>query len=98
MSNISSDKNKLPLEIINNLLTNLLGSKLNKLEANAKNEMNIIKSLSQNKEVIINELQNINKKIKPHINSKKLSNIYRPLNINRRNNISRSHLFIGNSG
>ena len=89
MSNISSDKNKLPLEIINNLLTNLLGSKLNKLEANAKNEMNIIKSLSQNKEVIINELQNINKKIKPHINSKKLSNIYRPLNINRRNNISR---------
>jgi hypothetical protein len=45
MSFNSEDKNKkLPLEIINNLLTKLLDSKLNKLEAKAKNEMNIIKS------------------------------------------------------
>ena len=75
MSINSEDKNKKsPLEIINNLLTQLLDSKLNKLEAKAKNEMNIIKSLSQNKESIINELHNINKKIKPHANTKKIIN------------------------
>ena len=73
MSINSEDKNKkLPLEIINNLLTKLLDSKLNKLEAKAKNEMNIIKSLSQNKELIINELHSINKKIKPYTNTKKI--------------------------
>ena len=88
MSFNSEDKNKkLPLEIINNLLTKLLDSKLNKLEAKAKNEMNIIKSLSQNKELIINELHSINKKIKPYTNTKKIVNKYQPLNLNKKNNV-----------
>lgn len=90
MSNINENKNKLPLEIITNLLTKLLDSKLSKLEAKNKDEMNKIKSLSQNTEVIINELQNINKKIKPKIKTKKTSiNIYHPFNQNasKRSNI-----------
>ena len=90
MSNINENKNKLPLEIITNLLTKLLDSKLSKLETKNKDEMNKIKSLSQNTEVIINELQNINKKIKPKIKTKKTSiNIYHQFNQNasKRSNI-----------
>ena len=79
MSHISEDKNKLPLEMITNLLTKLLDTKLNKLEAKTKDEMNIIKSISQNKELMLNELQDINKKIKPHLNTKK------NININKKN-------------
>ncbi len=87
MSHISEDKNKLPLEMINNLLTKLLDTKLNKLEAKTKDEMNIIKSISQNKELMLNELQDINKKIKPHLNAKKNINIFHHININKKNGI-----------
>lgn len=90
MSSISENRNKLPLDIISNLLKKLLDSKLSKLEIKNKDEMNKIKSLSQNTEVIINELQNINKKIKPKTKLKKsIKNIYQPLNqiSSRKNNI-----------
>ena len=63
MSNISENKTKIPLEIISNLLSKLLDSKLSKLEAKNKDEMNKIKSISQNSETIISELKIINKKI-----------------------------------
>ena len=83
MSHTCEDKNKIPLEIITNLLTKLLDSKLNKLESKAKEEINIIKSISQNNESMINELQDINKKIKPHINPKKNSNTYHYINMKK---------------
>ena len=83
MSYISEDKNKTPLEIITNLLTKLLDSKLNKLESKAKEEINIIKSISQNKELMINDLQDINKKIKQNINPKKNSNTYHYINMKK---------------
>ena len=83
MSHICEDKNKIPLEIITNLLTKLLDSKLNKLESKAKEEINIIKSISQNNESMINELQDINKKIKPRINPKKNSNTYHYINMKK---------------
>ena len=82
MSSISENKNKLPLDIISNLLKNLLDSKLTKLEAKNKDEMNKIKSLSQNTDVLINEIQNINKKIKPKNKPRKDPiKVYHPLNI-----------------
>ena len=59
MSSISENKNKLPLDIISNLLKNLLDSKLTKLEAKNKDEMNKINSLSQNTDVLINEIQKV---------------------------------------
>ena len=84
MSDISENKNKLPLEIISNLLKKLLDTKLTILEVKNKDELNKIKSLSQNKDVIINELQNINKKIKHKNKAKKDKiNINNPLNIKK---------------
>ena len=71
MSSISENRNKLPLDIISNLLKKLLDSKLTKLEAKNKDEMNKIKSISQNTDVMINEIQNINKKKKPKNKPKK---------------------------
>ena len=86
MSSISENKNKLPLKIISNLLKSLLDSKLTKLETKNKDEMNKIKSLTQNTDVIINELQNINKKIKPKNKQKKdIIKVYHPLNIKQKN-------------
>ena len=88
MSNISENKTKIPLEIISNLLSKLLDSKLSKLEAKNKDEMNKIKSISQNSETIISELKIINKKIIPKKNSKKPSaSIYPPLITSKKNNI-----------
>ena len=82
MSSISENKNKLPLDIISNLLKKLLDSKLTKLEAKNKDEMNKIKSISQNTDVMINEIQNINKKIKPKNKPKKdIIKAYHPLNV-----------------
>ena len=91
MSNINQNKNKYPLEIISSLLTKLLDSKLTKLESKNKDEMKKIKSISLNTEVIINELQNINKKIKPKPKPKKTQiNFYKPINqISSKKNIVR---------
>ena len=93
MSSISENKNKLPLEIISNLLKKLLDSKLSKLESKSKDEMNKIKSLSQNSDVIINEIQNINKKIKPKNKPKKdIVKAYHPLNIKEKKCMKSSKL------
>ena len=86
MSSISENKNKLPLEIINNLLKKLLDTKLSKLESKNKDEMNKIKSLSQNSDIIINEIQSINKKIKAKNKQKKdIIKVYHPINIKEKN-------------
>ena len=88
MSNTSENKNKIPLEIISNLLSKLLDSKLTKLEAKNKDEMNKIKSISQNTETIISELKTINKKIIPKRNSKRISTVINnPFVSSKKNNI-----------
>ena len=66
-----SNKNKsLPLEIISRLLTELLDSRLNKLEEKSKKEIGDIKAASQDSELMKNKLQNINKRIKQKVNAK----------------------------
>ena len=86
MSSISENKNKLPIELINNLLKKLLDTKLSKLESKNKDEMNKIKSLSQNSDIIINEIQSINKKIKAKNKQKKdIIKVYHPINIKEKN-------------
>ena len=87
MSYTSDNKNKLPFELVSNLLTKLLDSKLSKLEAKNRDEMNNILIISQNSKIIIKELQNINQKIKAkRITNKKIINVYNPLNINNKKN------------
>ena len=77
---------KFPFDLISNLLTQLLDSKLSKLESKNKDEMNKIKSLSQNTKIIINELQHINKKIKPKQKPiKKSINLFNSLNLVHKN-------------
>ena len=86
MSSISENKNKITLEIISNLLKKLLDKKLEKLEAKSKDEMNNIESILKNKDIIMNDLHNINKKIKLKNNPKKdIIKVYNPLNINHKN-------------
>ena len=88
MSAISEDKMKIPLELISNLLTKLLDSKLSRLETKNKDEMDNIKSISQNTETILNQLKVINQKMKPKLRiSQKVINTNNPLNINKKNNI-----------
>lgn len=90
MSNNDENKNKSPLEIISNLLSKLLDTKLIKLETKNKDEMSKIESISQNTEVIINELQAINKKIKPKAQIRKsILKIYHPSNHFKKNNINK---------
>ena len=88
MSSISEDKMKIPLELISNLLTKLLDSKLTRLETKNKDEMDNIKSISQNTETILNQLKVINQKMKPKLRiNQKVINTNNPLNINKKNNI-----------
>ena len=88
MSTISEDKMKIPLELISNLLSKLLDSKLLRLETKSKDEMDNIKSISQNTELIINELKVINQKMKLKLRTnQKVIKTYNPLNINKKNNI-----------
>ena len=87
MSAIYEDKKKFPLELISNLLKKLLDSKLSRLETKSKDEMDNIKSISKNTEIIINDLKKINQKIKPKIKTvRKVINEYNPFNI-RKNSI-----------
>lgn len=77
-----SNKNKsLPLELISRLLTELLDSRLNKLEEKSKKELGDIKTASQDSELMKNKLQNINKRIKQKVNTKKsINNTNQPSN------------------
>jgi len=69
-----SNKNKLfPLELISRLLTELLDSRLNKLEEKSKKEISDIKTASQDSELMKNKLQNINKRIKQKENTRRKS-------------------------
>ena len=91
MSAISEDKMKYPLELISNLLTKLLDSKISRLETKSKDEMNNIKSISQNTEIIMNELKKINEKMKPKRRaSQKVLNVYNYINTNKKNSIKTS--------
>ena len=88
MQSNNENKNKSPLEIISNLLAKLLDTKLTKLETKNKDEMSKIKSISQNAEVITNELQTINKRIKPEAQKRKSTiNTYYPLNLCQKKNV-----------
>ena len=86
MSCIGENKNKFPVELISKLLTKLLDSRLNQLEKKAEEEMGKIKSVSKNTNVMINELQVMNKSIKTNLNNKK-SIINNPINVFKRNNL-----------
>lgn len=85
MSCIGENKNKFPVELISKLLTKLLDSRLNQLEKKAEEEMGKIKSVSKNTNVMINELQVMNKSIKTNLNNKK-SIINNSINVFKRNN------------
>ena len=91
-----SNKNKLlPLEIISRLLTELLDSRLNKLEEKSKKEIGDIKAASQDSELMKNKLQNINKRIKQKVNAPKKSanNTNQPSNnINEKISTSKSSI------
>ena len=85
MSYIGENKNKFPVELISKLLTRLLDSRLNQLEKKAEEEMGKIKSASKNTNVMINELQAMNKSIKTNLNIKRsISN--NSINLYKRNN------------
>ena len=90
---MSNKKKLLPLELISRLLTELLGSRLNKLEEKSKKEIEDIKAASQDSELMKNKLQNINKRIKLKVNTPRKSIIYinKPSN-NNNEKISTSKL------
>lgn len=85
MSYIGENKNKFPVELISKLLTRLLDSRLNQLEKKAEEEMVKIKSASKNTNVMINELQCMNKNVKTNLSNKK-SIISNSVNLFKRNN------------
>jgi hypothetical protein len=85
MSCIGENKNKFPVELISKLLTRLLDSRLNQLEKKAEEEMVKIKSASKNTNVMINELQCMNKNVKTNLSNKK-SIISNSVNLFKRNN------------